>query len=449
LRRTLSSGSRQIRHCTLYQHGHELIIAEKDPSRTTEIQPGSRFADLTFTGDGLFVQQELEEASQPEYYLQLTDLPKPLAILTQDTRSIRLQTNTETLTLSGFTKPDWATRLGRDPQGLFIEFEQHGSHWGVYWPEWGADLGYDVYGLYADLEIKGVTQRFRWIAPGAFLMGSPEDEPERYINETRHQVTLTQGYWLADSTCTQALWRAVMGSNPSRFQDDEQNPVEQVSWSDVQQFIDKLNRLIPNLNARLPTEAQWEYACRAGTTTPFSFDKNITPEQVNYNGEYPYTGGKEGLYRGKTVPVKSLPPNPWGLYEMHGNVWEWCNDWFGPVGYDYPSAPVIDPVGASKGADRVLRGGSWDDYGRDVRSAHSNRYGPADRDYDLGFRLSLGPVASTRQVTSRHEGAIEAGADRRSGSEVGQRLRRERPGETEQSKDKSFLNRLKDWLKPK
>jgi hypothetical protein len=249
LRRTLSSGSQQIRHCTLYQHGHELIIARKDPSRTTEIQPGSRFADLTFTGDGLFVQQELEETSQPEYYLQLIDLPKPLVMLTQDTHNIRLQTNTGTLTLSGFAKPDWATRLGRDPQGLFIEFEQHGSHWGVYWPEWGADLSYDLYGLYADLEIKGVTQRFRWIAPGAFLMGSPKSEVDRRDNEIQHPVTLTQGYWLADTACTQALWQAVMGENPAFFKDDVNNPVESVSWDDVQQFIDKLNGLIPNLSS--------------------------------------------------------------------------------------------------------------------------------------------------------------------------------------------------------
>jgi formylglycine-generating enzyme len=258
---------------------------------------------------------------------------------------------------------------------------------------WASDWGEDEFGLWMALTYKGVRQAFRWIAPGAFLMGSPEDEPERYSNETQHQVTLTQGYWLADSTCTQALWRAVMGNNPSHFQDNENNPVEQVSWNDAQQCIEKLKGLIPNLNARLPTEAQWEYACRAGKTTPFSFGENITPKQVNYEGNYPYARGETGLYRKKTVPVKSLPPNPWGLYEMHGNVWEWCSDWYG----DYPLAPIVDPMGPSQGAARVLRGGSWIGDGGRTRSANRRRLGPGNRSGHIGFRLSLGQVAFTRQ----------------------------------------------------
>ena len=259
---------------------------------------------------------------------------------------------------------------------------------------WASEWGEDEFGLWMALTFQGVRQAFRWIAPGTFLMGSPEDEPERYDDETQHPVTLTQGYWLADTACTQALWQAVMGKNPAYFKDDANNPVEQVSWNDVQQFIDKLNGLIPNLNARLPTEAQWEYACRAGTTTPFSFGKNITPEQVNYNGEHPYAGGKEGLYRGKTVPVKSLPPNPWGLYEMHGNVCEWCQDWYG----DHPAEPRVDPISPSEGAYRVLRGGSWTTYGGgDMRSAHRNKVEPNSHNGLVGFRLSLGQVASTRQ----------------------------------------------------
>jgi formylglycine-generating enzyme len=177
-----------------------------------------------------------------------------------------------------------------------------------------------------------------------------------------------------------------MGNNPNYFRDDEQNPVDQISWNDAQAFIARLNSLIPGLEIRLPTEAQWEYACRAGTATPFSFGENITPAQVNYDGNYPYAGGETGLYREKTVPVKSLPPNPWGLYEMHGNVWEWCADWFG----DYPAESVVDPDGPPSGTGRVLRGGSWSFNGRHVRSAYRSGNGPDFSRNDFGFRLSLG-----------------------------------------------------------
>jgi sulfatase modifying factor 1 len=289
----------------------------------------------------------------------------------------------------GLTKPDWATRMGRDSGGLWIEFKQHGKVWRVYWPEWGTGLDHDKVGLYIDLTIKGITQRCRWIPPGTFLMGSPISEKERYNNETQHQVTLTHGYWLADTACTQALWRAVMGENPACFRDDHNNPVEMVSWSDVQHFIKQLNTLIPGLAAQLPSEAQWEYACRAGTTTPFSFGKTITPEQVNYDGNAPYAGGKKGLYREKTVPVKSLPANSWGLYEMHGNVWEWCADWYD----DYPETSVTDPTGSETGSSRVLRGGSWSNYGWRTRSANRGWYTPVNLDYYIGFRFVLGQAS--------------------------------------------------------
>jgi formylglycine-generating enzyme len=240
-----------------------------------------------------------------------------------------------------------------------------------------------------------------------------------------------------------------MGENPAEFRDNKNNPVEQVSWNDIQQFIKKLNLLIPGLNACLPTEAQWEYACRAGKTTPFSFGENITPEQVNYNGKYPYAGGKEGLKRGKTVPVKSLPPNPWGLYEMNGNVWEWCSDWYG----DYPSAPVVDPVDPSEGAARVLRGGSWVSSGGGTRSAGRDGGEPDARYDDVGFRLSLGQDASTWQ--GKQAGSERSGRGQLQAERSGPRLRRERPDETEQGglgkaeKDTSLLNRLKNWIKRK
>ncbi len=256
----------------------------------------------------------------------------------------------------------------------------------VFPPPWASEWGEDTFGLYADLDFQGVIQRFRWIVPGTFLMGSPESEPERYEDEIQHPVTLTQGFWLADSACTQALWLAVMGSNPSRFQGLHDNPVERVSWEDVQGFLQVLNDRLPDLQARLPTEAELEYACRAGTTTPFSFGDTIMPEQVNYDGNYPYAGAAEGLYRKKTVPVKSLPPNPWGLYEMHGNVLEWCADWLG----DYPTAAVDDPSGPSAGQSRVLRGGSWRSSAGWARSARRSGSEPGDRLSSIGFRLALG-----------------------------------------------------------
>lgn len=253
-------------------------------------------------------------------------------------------------------------------------------------PEWATAWGQDAYGLYAELRVDKLTQRFRWIEPGTFQMGSAETEKQRDEDESLHEVTITNGYWLADTTCTQALWMALMKDNPSKFKDNDNNPVETVSWKEVQQFIDKLNTKYPGLEARLPSEAEWEYACQAGSTTAFSFGDTITPEQVNYNGNHPYADGKKGLYRECTVEVKSLPANLWGLFEMHGNVWEWCADWFG----DYPSNSMIDPIGSDNGVFRVRRGGSWGSDGWDARSAYRSRYQPANRIMFTGFRLALG-----------------------------------------------------------
>jgi formylglycine-generating enzyme required for sulfatase activity len=232
---------------------------------------------------------------------------------------------------------------------------------------------------------------FRWCEPGSFEMGWPDEESEQesslfYGKETLHTVTFSQGFWLADTTVTQALWQAVMGENPSHFK-GENRPVERVSWQDAKKFITQLNKLIPGLAVQLPTEAQWEYGCRAGTETPFSFGENITPDQVNYDGNYPYDKGKKGKNRGKTVPVKSLPCNDWGLYEMHGNVLEWCLDWYQE---DLGKEPVLDPSGPESGEFRVLRGGSWISSGRDVRSAIRDGYVPGDRYRFIGFRLSQG-----------------------------------------------------------
>ena len=272
-----------------------------------------------------------------------------------DSGNMEISSDWETVSLKTITKPSWAKRIGRDQTGL-----------------------------YADLQIESAVQRFRWICPGRFLMGSPADEPKRFDNEVQHEVTITQGYWLGDTACTQVLWQVVMGENPSEFK-GENRPVETVSWKECRDFINALNQKVPGLGARLPFEAEWEYACRAGTKTPFSFGSNISPDQVNYDGNHPYKGGKKGKYREETVDVKSLPCNPWGLYEMHGNVWEWCEDWFG----EYDVSQEIDPKGPSEGEDRVLRGGSWIDYARLARSAYRGRGVPGYRYSFTGFRLAL------------------------------------------------------------
>jgi formylglycine-generating enzyme required for sulfatase activity len=253
-------------------------------------------------------------------------------------------------------------------------------------PAWASGWGEDKQGAFVEVEVRNVVQRLRWIPPGCFMMGSPEIEPDRWEGEgPQHEVRLTQGFWLADTACTQELWDAVMGNNTSRFKSPDR-PVEQVRWHYVQRFIDKLNDMVPGGDFRLPTEAEWEYACRAGTTTPFWFGHNITTYQVNFNGNYPYNRAEKGQYRKETVSVKSLPPNVWGLYQMHGNVREWCEDWYGP----YTSEAQTDPRGPQRGEFRVNRGGSWYDSARGVRSEYRSRYSMNVRGGSIGFRLARG-----------------------------------------------------------
>lgn len=177
----------------------------------------------------------------------------------------------------------------------------------------------------------------------------------------------------------------MIGDNPSLFKGDEL-PVERVSWEDCQRFIGKLAGLTPGLCPALPTEAQWEYACRAGTRTVFSFGDGLDTERANYHGNYPYNDGARGAYRQVTPPVYSFPPNPWGLYHMHGNLWEWCADWYGA----YSGGAVVDPVGPAEGQYRVLRGGSWSSGGHLLRSAYRNRDPPDFRLELIGLRLAGG-----------------------------------------------------------
>ena len=236
--------------------------------------------------------------------------------------------------------------------------------------------------------------KLKWIAAGSFQTGSPSGELGRGSDERQHEVTLTQGYWLGAHEVTQAQWQSVMGSNPSKFK-GSRNPVEQVSWEDAMAFCKKLTereflagRLPAGWRYTLPTEAQWEYACRAGTRSAFHYGNRLDSRMANFDGNYPYGGASTGEYRNKTVAVGSFQSNAWGLYDMHGNVWEWCSDRYG----DYPSGSVVDPTGARSGSVRVNRGGSWFSGARFCRSAIRYGNSPGVRGNDLGFRLALSSV---------------------------------------------------------
>jgi formylglycine-generating enzyme required for sulfatase activity len=195
----------------------------------------------------------------------------------------------------------------------------------------------------------GATLELVEIPAGTFIMGSPESEARRGDDEVQHRVTLTQSFYMGTHEVTQAQYRAIMGTNPSGFRGDNL-PAERVSWEDAAEFCLRLPEKTGR-TVRLPTEAEWEYACRAGTTTPFNTGSTISTDQANYHG-----GDRNEVYWDETVPVGWYPPNAWGLYDMHGNVLEWCSDWHG--GYDIGNS--VDPQGAATGMYRVVRGGWWD-----------------------------------------------------------------------------------------
>ena len=253
-------------------------------------------------------------------------------------------------------------------------------------PVWASAWGTDRLSPYPFVALElapGVVTRMRWIPPGRFLMGSPEDENGRFDDEgPQHWVTLTKGYWLADAPCTQAEWEAVMGTAPNSFKGPDL-PVEQVSWDDCQAFCARMIERFPGLQARLPSEAEWEYACRATTSSAFNDGSPcIQPE-----GKDPALV-KLGWFREnserKTHEVRGLAPNQWGLYDMHGNVWEWCADWFG----SYAADDQVDPTGAVEGLERVYRGGSWNLPAWLCRSAYRHGWQPDRRYVYLGFRLA-------------------------------------------------------------
>ncbi|MFC1859131.1 formylglycine-generating enzyme family protein, partial [Thermodesulfobacteriota bacterium] len=223
---------------------------------------------------------------------------------------------------------------------------------------------------------------FKLISAGAFTMGSPLDEPGRQSDELQHQVTLTQSFYMQTTEVTQGQWQAVMGNNPSHFANCGDNcPVEYVSWEDVHLFIAELNNRGEG-TYRLPTEAEWEYAARAGSTTAFA-NGDITETDCGHDPNLDAMGWYCGNGASITHLFAQKQLNAWGLYDMHGNVWEWCQDWYGT----YPSGSMVDPQGPSNGSHRVARGGSWYHSAGYCRSAIRGLISPGERYYFLGFRL--------------------------------------------------------------
>jgi len=233
-----------------------------------------------------------------------------------------------------------------------------------------------------------IGMKFVRIPPDTFMIGSLPKEPGHTFNEKQHMVTLTKEFYMQTTEVTQGQWKKIMGNNPSRFKKCGDNcPVENVSWNDVQNFIHRLNQRDGSGIYRLPTEAEWEYAARSGTKTPFAFGRCLSTDQANYDGNYPLAGCAKEKFRKKTVSVKSFSPNNWGLYDMHGNVWEWCQDWY----KSYSLGSVTNPTGPPKGSSRLHRGGSWFSGAGLCRSANRNFSSPGARKFDLGLRLVLNP----------------------------------------------------------
>lgn len=361
---------------TAQQCGNSLLVVPEATGATAGGRPGSTVVRIRTLIPEVWVQRS-DDARATR-----TTLTTQVEIPLIPGENLTLRTDCDQVTLRVWERAPWATAAGRDR-----------------------------YGLWAAFEVRGVRQRMRWVPPGRFLMGSPATEVGRSSLEgPQHLVTITRGYWLGETPVTQSLWRAVMRSNPSRFTSDDR-PVEQVTWDECLQFMSRLNRRLEGFAARLPTEAEWERACRAGTTsatwlgditlrgtndapeitaiawyagnsgTDFDLDSGHNtrswPEQ-----QHPHTSAG-------THPVGLLRANPYGLYDILGNVFEWCEDAAEHAGGRvYNSEPVEDPVSRAPSASRVYKGGSWSSSARFVRAASRFVNPRGYRFDDLGFRLA-------------------------------------------------------------
>ena len=245
-------------------------------------------------------------------------------------------------------------------------------------PTWAEEFARDRYGLYATLIVRNIRQRFRYVPAGTVMIGSPENEAGRDADESQQAMTISRSFWLAETETTQALWEAVGQPNPSRFRAPER-PVERVSWGDCAQYLLTLNDAVPGLSARLPFEMEWEYACRAGEAGPYhGHDAEVTIVQL---GDIAWYGDTSG---GATKPVAGRYPNKLGLFDLHGNVWEWCADAY----VSYSPALTVDWEGRGS-KDRVIRGGCWADRADRLRAANRLGIDPGLRTLYVGFRIAV------------------------------------------------------------
>ena len=253
-------------------------------------------------------------------------------------------------------------------------------------------VGQSVYGYSTYVEetvaTNSIGMELVLIPAGSFEMGSPKSEKLRDADEgPLRRITIKKEFWVGKFEVTQAEYQKVMGVNPSGFRDCGRCPVENVSWADAQKFIRKLNSMNDGFTYRLPSEAEWEYAARAGSSGPFSVGNSMSPAQANFDSRYPYEAQK-GKYHVKTLPVGSYTPNAFGLYDMHGNVWEWVEDIYVRAGYS--GMPSDGSANTSNGDEnkRVRRGGGWDSWGKALRSANRGWKNPRDRNKNGGFRVA-------------------------------------------------------------
>ncbi len=455
-----------ITACRLWQRGREVLREQaKLVLDADEKRPGSFLCDLPMRASHVDVRwQESTERSLTLDVREGASQSFTPSFGDGEAARISLSTDLARADIVLTPYPPWADRFWRDSSGLWVEATVRGFEWKaeaaklwwegrkdmedpnlaiVYqnmknlklaivsqdlktrllWPSWARHLDKDEYGLVAEVELaEKVVIRLRWIPPGRFLMGSQvDDEGRQAWEDTRHWVKLNEGYWLADAPCTQAEWRAVMGTQPSYFKGPKL-PVEQVSWDDCQTFCAQLQARFPGLQARLPSEAEWEYACRAGTASAFNNGSPCTEPE----GEDPalaklgWFGKNSG---GKTHAVREFEtPNRWGLFDMHGNVWEWCQDRCPEYGdEEHDGSKVV-----AEGRGRVHRGGSWYDQAWLCRSTQQGTWRDVERNHNLGFRLASGQSGQDSNPSEERAAGEEAG--RRPAATGGERAGKQKKG---------------------